>query len=1363
MSRRTFGRRHPLIRTLLVLLLVLVVVFIGLASYLQTRHAFQYVVLPLVTRLLPGELRVGDGSLSFPATLEAADVSYTRAEGGLSLQIDRLLVRVSVSTSIRQRILLVEQAEIDGGRLAASSEPSMTSPGESRTSIASPARLPPIGFRHISLKNLALMLKDGANAFHLQNLDGTIRDLEIGRTGTIDLHSDFTFEEAAGQGRWATGVAISGAIEQSPDGSRLTWNGRGEVLLREWPGETPPSDSPPFILEETMTGHFDGAASALDADAALLFRQGDASLGRAFLQLSRTSSTGHPVTDVGITVSELSDKMLDLWLKRAGSFRITSTHLSGYVHIRGADERYDVRSTFSGQNLQAAVGSEVTPPVDIDMAQAGAFDLGSRAGVLDIFQVRIANRRHVWLAGELSDSLRIDLGSEGHQPVLRSSTNGEWRVVVNDIDVEEMRPWANALGWSALEGFRAGRLGGAATVSGYGQTGVLDLHMHLAMSDVRLASADEQTAAALMTFAHDIQATMTKFRHLQLTSWTTTATINDRSVGTAHVSGALDLGNLADNPRLEGSLKLANLPGEALNPLLSLWTPVRVERTRFSGDADVTLSGTRMDWTIDVRGHQFSLRLPRNMRPTSPLELVLTTSGGYDLSTRVLKLNRLSLREVLQKRLVIAASLDNPVQFTFQDQGNASQRTASGDAPGATIAIDVHQLEMDELRPRLAAWGISTLDSVKAGALDGHWTAHWREESRALSVSGHLDVTRLRLEAAGIRIDRPLEIRSRMDGTLTGFSVLELKNVELEALDGAHVLASVKLAGTSHGRTDTTDLAGTFISNSLPRLADRLGLLDARQRKLINRGRLRVEAQLGHPGDGQPLSVHATVHARDIRFQPVPGQFLTYSILGEGGGVVSGDGNRIEFNDISLGIQSQGKAVGTLRASGVWPLRAAASDGRLEVQATGLDMAPFVDLFDYLPGRNAGPLPTDAQVTLRHGGDGRMLTLRGQETIGPIHLLDDTQHEIPQGVTLHLHHDLVRDKDDLHIVDLTLTADRPGSRSDRVALNGHADLAGHPSTTIKGDVAALDAAWYASLLSRPESHRSTEKQRQSAHEPRDGQRASDDSAVLMSLNTDISIGTISYGVLTVGPGRLTSHGDGQRQEVRLAPTNVADGQVEATVTIEGRQPPQDIRWSGKGQGLRVETLLAAIEPRQELSLTGSGSFVTSGSGTLHDEPARKHFNGTADVTVADGRFLRARGLHFLANYTKIDELETLGFDTSESKLRLEDGVIHIDRFSLVGPTASFEGKGAIAQDNTVDARILVRIGPLLGKKIKVPCMSALLAMPDGFTTLPFALRITGPLSDRQHSIDTAALDYMKESFGGVVDTMKHLLQGCRDK
>jgi AsmA-like C-terminal region len=243
---------------------------------------------------------------------------------------------------------------------------------------------------------------------------------------------------------------------------------------------------------------------------------------------------------------------------------------------------------------------------------------------------------------------------------------------------------------------------------------------------------------------------------------------------------------------------------------------------------------------------------------------------------------------------------------------------------------------------------------------------------------------------------------------------------------------------------------------------------------------------------------------------------------------------------------------------------------------------------------------------------------------------------------------------------------------------------------------------------------------------------------------------------------MTAKGTGDRLEATLESTGFAEGRVNARVQLSRQKGHQELSWSGKGQGLHVDTIMQVIEPGREARLKGTGSFSMSGTGLLNEDPFRKHLKGTMDLTIADGQFLHAPFFKFLSTYTHVKELEHMGFDELRSNLRLDNQGLYVDSITVIGPLANLNGNMSFPPDNTVDGRIFVKVGPSIGEKIKIPCMSALLKTPDGFTALPFAVRITGPTEQPAFSADTAAWNYVTGGLASLADPMKALLQGCRE-
>jgi hypothetical protein len=407
-------------------------------------------------------------------------------------------------------------------------------------------------------------------------------------------------------------------------------------------------------------------------------------------------------------------------------------------------------------------------------------------------------------------------------------------------------------------------------------------------------------------------------------------------------------------------------------------------------------------------------------------------------------------------------------------------------------------------------------------------------------------------------------------------------------------------------------------------------------------------------------------------------------------------------------------------------------------------------------------LPFSADIAIAQDPSTGTLSLRGQEILGPIRIARRDKDRGAKEATLRIEHDLSRNNDEIRAAALTIRADRPGGHPDRVTASGVIRTGDQPGAQLKGEISSLDAAWYAALFSGSVPHPKPITKQSIEEEHGDRRNQPNTLALLMNLDADLSIGSVSYRNLMIGPGHVIAKGTGEQLEATLESTGIADGRVEAIMALVRQDEQMRLSWSGKGQRLRIETIMQAVEPGQDTYLKGTGSFVSSGKGLLNDAPFGKHLSGIFNFSITNGQFGHSSILSFLAKQIHIREIEQMGFDDVQGHVRLEDEWIHADSLTVAGPLASLEGNVSVSPDHTVDGLIFVNIGPSLAKRIKIPCMSALLKTADGLTALPFAVRIKGPMEQLALSADTKVWHNAKEETRSLANTMKNLLRGCRE-
>ena len=176
-----------------------------------------------------------------------------------------------------------------------------------------------------------------------------------------------------------------------------------------------------------------------------------------------------------------------------------------------------------------------------------------------------------------------------------------------------------------------------------------------------------------------------------------------------------------------------------------------------------------------------------------------------------------------------------------------------------------------------------------------------------------------------------------------------------------------------------------------------------------------AEGRLKSRGQDHPISAQATIHARELQFQPLQGQFLTYSLLAEGTTELNAARTSLKINKIDMALKSKGKAAGTLTLAGTWPIAVSEQGGAITVVTKDLDTAPLVDVFGVFPGREHGPLPVSADVSIVRDSANGSLVVRGQEILGPIRVARKGEAGGPNEATLRIEHDLSRQNDEIRV------------------------------------------------------------------------------------------------------------------------------------------------------------------------------------------------------------------------------------------------------------------------------------------------------------------------------------------------------------
>ncbi len=1367
-------RKRSLLRTLLILALGMILLVTGLLGYLQTSHGFRHVIVPLAASAVPGALQVQDGVLTLPATVSVSRLTYDHSEAGLAVRAERLVLAVSWRSFFTQQFPLVEQLEVTRSEVRLQQGMLPTTQPDTPPEVETEAgvRVFPVAIGRARIEGLTLVIQTPEGIATARDTTLEIDDLRPGRTGRFGLRSDLEVSRGDGKSHWSGELTLAGTVEPGADSRRFKWSATNALVVRQLPGRAfSRRGTEPIVLEQTFSGDYDFDLDSLRAFSSITARRNETSLGALSLTFSSQRKDGAPLRDISLAIQEVTDETLNLWLGDETPVRVHSALITGRAKIHASGPRYAIESELTGKRIQIRSEAHSPPPLDLTMKQTAVFDAESRDVGLKSLDVTVSDGNRIKLVGALDQPMTINLDPHrvaASQQGAGQAKPAQWALAVQDVEVEDLRPWLALTGRDVLTGVRTGRLHGTITVSTDEKGNTVDLTGHLQALNVMVEGPTPTVGVGPLSFDNQVRATVSNLTSVVVDPWTSRVTLNGKPVGRARVTGAFQVTARPTVQRADAALTLLELPGEALNPIIALWSPARIQGARFNGAATLKMADHVVAWDADLRGTRVRVSLPDLPRATAPLDMRVAQAGRFDRLTGALDVEGASVQLTVRGQPVISAALARPLHVNLRGGGADSATGAAGEAQPITFTVEIRHLGVEQLRSRLALFGVGALGALKTGDLDGRLQGRWQTATRTVDVTGRLDVEDLRLVRGGTQSGGPMTLRSQLAATVTESSQVHVKEWKMQASVGSQAIAEASIAGSAGIKEGSMDLVLEASAGDVALMLDRLALLDPRQRKLIVGGDLTGEVRVVSNGQNEPLSVKTTVRARAVGIKMAKARPLTYAFDAHGELEMDAARTEVQFKQFAMSLKSGPASGGTVTMTGRWPLASSSQNahpgvlrpGALTVTVREWDGGPLAELLDLTPGRAPGPVLVNADVMLTREPASGSLAIRGSETLGPIRAVHIDKG--PMEATLHIEHDLVKRGDELHAAAFTLTAERPHGLPDRVTANGAIRLGTQPAAQIKGEVTSLDAGWYTDLLSAPATDAKAREMppRSSGATPSAAQGGV---GVPMVLNADVGIGTVVYRTLTIGPGRLLAKGTGDNLQVTLQPTGFAEGTVEGEVVVAMTDGQPGYTWSAKGQGVNTKLLDQLLEAGKEPRLTGPGAFTTSGTGRGQGDALKQSLWGTVVIDVTDGAFIRSPFLDYLAKQTRIAQLQAMGYDRIHGELRIDKGVIHIDRLDVEGSAAKLEGSGTVGLDRRVDLRVMTKIGPKLADKVRNSCVTSMLKTPDGFLALRFAVMVTGTVEEPVFSPVTARGAHVKGAAGGVVTTLTELLRGCKEE
>jgi hypothetical protein len=1363
------------LRVLGALVLVALVVLVTLAFYVQTRHGFRHVIVPLATAAVPGTFSVRDGFLQLRGTLELEGLVFADATAGVAVEAERVFLSVSPLSLIRDTIPLVHEVQVNRAavRLSRTRAESAEPGGMTLSTRDTVLPIVPAAVERGHVEDLTVIVHDAHRTITAEGVTLDLNQLGAGRHGSLGLRAHLRLDRGPQEAPRSASVALDVGLDVNAAGTQIKWTGSNTLRIREGRDGSEAGASGGILVDQTLSGEYDPAQGTMQASSTLTARKGKAALGSAAVTLAVSRSESAQTMDASLTFQDVNSEALNAWLDDDSAVRFHSALINGQVLLRKVGARYAIRSSLVGQRVQVRSEAGTTPALDLSFRQVASFDTESHELLLETLDLAVTQGTRPLLTGKLDRPFKLPLDQAQAATAQGGVEAGEaatWTVSVQDVDVANLRPWVALSGRDVAGDVSAGRLNGTVVVSAREGGGTVDLSGRLQASSVMMEGALGAGRVGPLSFDNQVHARLNNLTTLEFDPWTIVAALKGKPVGEIRATGSFRMAAPAKLLVLDGSLVLRELPGEALNPVLAFWSRVRIQAARLSGQASVKLADNRLSWEADLRGKYVSLRVPDLANPTPPLDLAMTQAGSFDRTTGELRVSRSRAQALDKGRAVIMAALDRPLSVNFNQAKPEVPGLPQGRQP-VTLTVEIRRLGVEQLRPRLALLGINAMEAVKTGVLDGRLQAQWHGAADTATVTGGLTAAGLRFERGAARSRGPVTLIARVGLTVRQGARVELSDTTLEVVSGKTPRGTLRIAGSAALADASTDLTLDASAGDVGAVLDAFAWLDERQRRVLHGGLLQLRSRIVGSGPSQPLTVQATMRVSDLRVRMGEAGTLTYSLAAQGDLEVNAARTELQFTQAGMTLESRGGPVGRVTVTGRWPLRSgngakAVPEGAMTITVKDWDGGPLADLFALTPGRASGPIPINAEIALAQDPASGTLTVRGHEILGPIRV--ERKDGGPLDATLRLEHELRRDRDEVQVASLALTGERSDGSPDRVTLKGAVGLGRRPHVQLKGDLASLDAGWYTALFRARDAHEQPGADR--AHREEDGRAARAEQphdigamGVPLDLDADLTIGNVRYRPVMIGPGRLIAKGTGDRLTITLEQTGFAEGTVqsELLVVVKDRQP--EFTWSAKGESVDMNLLAQAWDPGIGPRFTGVGSFTTSGTGRGHGETVKHSLSGTAVLDVVDGKVVRAPLLAFLAKYTRIKEFEGMDFDRIHGELRAEEGWIHVTRVQVDSSLARLEGSGKIGWDGRLDGRIMTKIGPSQADKVRIPCVTSLLKGPDGFLALPVAVTVKGTLGAPAFGTEAATTQLAKEGARSVAGAVLDVLRGCREK
>ncbi|BCA52959.1 hypothetical protein W02_00990 [Nitrospira sp. KM1] len=1333
---------------LLVLALLLTVV-----AYLQTPHAFRHVLVPLVQRITGAAIDARSGALYLRGQLEMGGFAFVDADSGLALTAERVHLRLSPWTLIKEPLPVIEELQIQGAevrmRLDQRSGKESGDVQKSEPVTSRPFHFPVV-IERARLDDSTVIIETNSRRLS-GRIVSALEHIGPGRTGSISVRAGLLIEQENSQDLSGT-IDLGMSVDVTSDGS-FRWEGTNKAFVRKGPGGLEPTGTDVFGIRQALAGHYQGSISRLNGSSELALTRGKIPLGTASLAWNVDGSARATIADGSLTLSEVTPDALNLWLAEHEGLQLQADSIGAEFIGRLEGAKTSVRGQAKGIAVRLlSTDGKTGPPVDVVFQEDGWFDSATDDLGIQLLSLTISEGARIVATGELDRPTVLNLAPRDHEVTMEGQEDRSvWSVKLISSRIQDLRPWATLFGPDPFKGVTAGTVQGAMSISMREHGMTMDASGQLRSTGVLVQSEAKGGVIGPLEMLADVKAKLTGLSVVDLQSIRVTTHLNNQTVAVLQATGGWQLSAETGLSGLDGSLDLTGLPGEALNPLVGLWSRVKVGRARIDGHAALKMNRVRASWEVRLQNKGLHLLLPDSDGNVPPLDLTVSHSGEFVRDERTVRLNQLLINVFEEKRSVAALSLDHPLTMHLLA---TKAGHANGPTDPITLGLRINRLSIGYLRPWIELGGGQPIRWLRTGVIDADLKARFIDVDD-IALAGRLDLDRISFANVDHAVP-PMVFSTDIRGSIARRSKVTVESWTARVRGENQVLGHTRLSGTADSG-GSSDVVLEIASQNMAELLERLGLLTERQYGLISGGHLAGNVRVVTAGPGRPFTAQGTLRGTDLSIRMGGDQRMTRSLNVTADVEVDPGRHVAEIKRGEIDVHAGERDAGRFSISGRWPVNAEednAQTGSIEVAVQEWDGGAVADFFNLLPGRASGPLLVTGAVKISRTTGGKSLTVQGSETIGPITV------EVASGkrtsATMMIKHNVGFHGDEIRVSDLSLDAKRLDGLPDKATMSGSIRKGANRGAHLRGHVESLDVDWYTGLLTEREDrgHPRTAERSKRTHEDPDMTDALD-------VDIDLAVGTILYRNLEIGSGRLAVKSDDTGLHAMLDPTGIAGGSVQGTVTLVEKHGLQDIGWDVKGNALDLGVLIKAILSEQEPRIIGRGRFTTIGHGQGQGERLRKSLTGTATVDVEDGKFVHSPALEFLAEKTNISDFKGLGFRTIHGEFRAENGWIYLDQLKADGPSVAVQAAGKIGLDGRVDAFLEPQVGPQFSEHVKIPCLDQFTKTAEGFTRLPVAVSVKGTLAKPSFGADVTSANLVARQTSAVIGTVADVLTGCR--